>query len=85
MCDPFLPFCGSEYPEFDPRITEQFVFPTQIENLGVPFGEPATSTDLIDSSVFTWMNNAMPFWPDVPCTLPILDQPFKSCYDGSHQ
>ena len=66
---------------------ELSVFPTQNENPGVsiPFDELATSTDPIDSSVFTWMNNATPFYPDVPCTFPILDQTFESCYDGSDQ
>ena len=86
MCDSFfLPFCGSEYPEFDPQMMEQSVFPTQIENAVVPFGESTTSNDLIDSSVFTWMNDATLLYPDVPRTFPIQNRAFESCYDSSDQ
>jgi hypothetical protein len=80
----FLPLCDSEYPEFDPRMMEQSVFPTQIENLGVPFGEPMTS-DPIDSSVSTWMNDATLFYPNAPRTFPIQNQIFESCYNSVGQ
>ena len=86
MCDSFfLPFCYSEYPEFDPQMMEQSVFPTQIENAVVPFGESTTSNDLIDSSVFTWMNDATLLYPDVPRTFPIQNRALESCYDSSDQ
>lgn len=86
MCNFFFPsFCGSEYPEFDPQMMEQSVFPTQTDNPVVPFGESTTSNDLIDSSVFTWMDDATLFYPDMPRTFPIQHRNFGSYYDRSQE